>query len=259
MKIAFISDIHSNLEALNEVLEDIKNKKIDKTYCLGDLVGYGPNPNEVIEMIKKENIETIMGNYDDAVAYDKTSCGCTYNPGKETIIGDESLNWTIKNTKTNNKLFLKKLPKKLELEIEGLKLLLVHGSPLNNLLEYVKPNTPVERLKEIVNSTKSDIILNGHTHLPMIKYVFGKVIFNAGSVGRPKDMNPKTGYLILNIINNTFSYDFVRINYDIKTTCEKISKTGLPAELAAVLALGSSYKMYEGKDNLIKDKIEFKI
>lgn len=248
MKIAFISDIHSNLEALKATLEDIKKKNIDKIYCLGDLVGYGPNPNEVIEIIRKMKIESVMGNYDDAVGNEKESCGCAYNPGRETEVGDESINWTIKNTTKENKEFLKSLPLKKEIEIEGVKILLVHGSPLNYLLEYVKPNIKPDRLKEIVDNADTDIIINGHTHLMMAKHLYGKTILNPGSVGRTKDGEPVATYLILNIEKGVFNYEFVKVKYDVKTTVEKIIKVGLPVELATVLALGGTFNMGKAKN-----------
>ncbi|MGC8902995.1 MAG: metallophosphoesterase family protein [Fervidobacterium sp.] len=247
-KIAFISDIHSNLEALESVLEDIKSKSIEEVYCLGDLVGYGPNPNEVIELIKSNGIITIMGNYDDAVGFEKESCGCSYNPGRETEVGDESLNWTIKVTTKENKDFLKNLPKRLSLSIEGINILLVHGSPLNYLLEYVKPSISSERLMILVKDVKEDIIVNGHTHLVMAKHLFGKTVLNPGSVGRTKDGVPGATYLILSADNGVFWYEFVHVKYDVKKTIEKMAKVGLPAELGTVLALGGTFDMGSGRN-----------
>lgn len=258
MKIAFISDIHSNLEALNAVLNDIKKRNIEKIYCLGDLVGYGPNPNEVVEIIRKMNIESVMGNYDDAIGYEKESCGCAYNPGRETEVGDESINWTIKTTSKENKEFLKSLPMKKEFEIEGVKILLVHGSPLNHLLEYVKPNITPERLKELTDSVNADIIINGHTHLMMAKHLHGKTVLNPGSVGRTKDGEPLATYLILNVENGIFNYEFIKVKYDVKTTVEKIINVGLPVELATVLALGGTFNMGKAKKSK-KNDIGFKL
>lgn len=257
MKIAFISDIHSNLEALDAVLNDIQKREIEKIYCLGDLVGYGPNPNEVVNKIREMGIESIMGNYDDAIGYEKESCGCAYNPGRETEVGDESINWTIKNTSKENKEFLKNLPVKKELELEGVKILLVHGSPLNHLLEYVKPNITPERLKELTDNLDVDIIVNGHTHLMMAKHINGKTVLNPGSVGRTKDGEPLATYLILDINNGVYNYEFVKVKYDVKTTVEKIIQVGLPVELATVLALGGTFNMGKSKNNDVN--IEFEL
>jgi len=246
-RLAFISDIHSNFEALQSVLNDIEKRQIDRIYCLGDLVGYGPNPNEVIDLIREKNIVTVMGNYDDAVGYEKESCGCSYNPGRETEVGDESLNWTIKVTTPENKEFLRNLPKRLSIEVEGVKVLLVHGSPLNYLLEYVKPTTNAERLKILTKDVEEDVIINGHTHLMMAKHVFGKTVLNPGSVGRTKDGIPGATYLILNIDNGVFWYEFIHVKYDVKKVVEEIVRVGLPIELGTVLTLGGTFDMGPGK------------
>lgn len=255
MRIAFISDIHGNLEALNSVLKDIEKQNVDKIYCLGDLVGYGPNPNEVIEKIKTLKIQCIMGNYDDAVGNERKSCGCAYNPGRETEVGEESINWTIKNTTYENKEFLKKLPKKFYIEVEKIKILLVHGSPLNELLEYVKPNIDTKRLKRLINNVKEDIIINGHTHISMEKNINGKTVYNAGSVGRTKEGVPEAIYLIIEINNGVYSHKFRRVKYNTQKTCEKIISSGLPIELALVIALGSTYDMGSSKKQILKFKV----
>lgn len=253
-KVAFISDIHANIEALEAVLIDIRSKSVDEIYCLGDLVGYGPNPNEVIELIRSEGITTVMGNYDDAVGFEKDSCGCAYNPGRETEVGDESLSWTIKVTTKENKEFLKSLPKRLSIKIEGVGILLVHGSPLNYLLEYVKPSTSAERLKILIKETQEEIIVNGHTHLMMAKHIGGKTILNPGSVGRTKDGIPGATYLILTIDSGVFWYEFVHVKYDVKKVVEKIVEYGLPIELGTVLALGRTFNMGPSKNQKSPEK-----
>lgn len=258
MRIAIISDIHGNKEALDAVLKDIDKRDISEIYCTGDLVGYGPDSDYVVEKIKELEIKTIMGNYDDAIGNEKESCGCSYNPGRETEVGDESITWTIKNTSKENKNFLKNLPKKMSFEMEDVSILLVHGSPLNYLLEYIKPNTEVKRLEEVANSFEEDIVINGHTHLSMHKSIKGKTIYNAGSVGRTKEGEPKAVYLILDIEKGVFSHEFITVDYDIKRTIEKINKVGLPAELGTVLALGRTFDMGSSKKNN-NEKTEFRI
>ncbi|ODN30992.1 metallophosphoesterase family protein [Fervidobacterium thailandense] len=252
-KVAFISDVHSNLEALEAVLKDIDERGVDEVFCVGDLVGYGPNPNEVIELIRERNIPTVCGNYDDAVGFEKDSCGCAYNPGRETEVGDESIRWTIEHTSPENKAFLRSLPKKLSIQVENVKVLLVHGSPLNHLLEYVKPSVSAERLKLLVRDIEEDIIVNGHTHLRMARHILGKLVLNPGSVGRTKDGKPGATYAILYVDDVVYWYEFVFVEYDVKRTVEKLVKAGLPVELGTVLALGQTFDMGPGKDDSSKD------
>ncbi|AJG40906.1 metallophosphatase [Thermotoga sp. RQ7] len=247
MRLAFFGDVHGNLEALNAVLEDIQRRGVDEIFCLGDLVGYGPDPEAVVQLIREKNIKTIMGNYDDAVGYSKESCGCSYSPGRETEVGDISLNWSIERTSEETKEFLRSLPKRMSFEVEGVKFLLVHGSPFNELLEYVKPDTSSERLKEIAHTVEENVVVNGHTHLPMVKWVLGKLILNPGSAGRPKDGDPRASYMIVDVKSGVISFETIRVVYDVKTTVEKIAKKGLPIELATVLALGQTFDMGPGK------------
>ena len=167
MRLTFFSDIRGNLEALEAVLRDIESQNIDRRYCLGDLVGDGPQPEEVAKRIRDLKIPTIMGNY-DSIGYEKESCGCEYYPGRETEVGDESVTWTNANTSGTAKEYLRALPHTLEFEEEGVKFLLVHGSPVDHLLEYISPDTPGERLQKVLKSVKADIVVNGHTHLPMV-------------------------------------------------------------------------------------------
>ena len=109
MQIAVFSDVHGNLPALEAVLADIARQAPDAVYCLGDLVGYAPFPNEVIERVRAEQIPTIMGNYDDGVGYDRDECGCAYREERERQLGDQSLAWTKAHVTADNKAFLRSL------------------------------------------------------------------------------------------------------------------------------------------------------
>ena len=128
-RIAAFSDIHGNLPALQMVLEDIDQQDVDLVVCPGDLVGYGPYPNEVVELIKKRGIFTVQGNYDDGVGYDRDGCGCAYKSPIERETGAKSLEWTQGEVSERNKALLRELPNHATWEREGMKALMVHGSP----------------------------------------------------------------------------------------------------------------------------------
>src|SRR5688572_26394633 len=117
--IAIISDIHGNLPALEATLDDISKRPHDRTYCLGDLVGYGAFPNEVVDRIRTEGIPTIMGNYDDGVGFDRDDCGCAYRDDGEKARGQESLMWTRARTTDENKEFLRGFVPEIRFEAEG--------------------------------------------------------------------------------------------------------------------------------------------
>ncbi|MDU7885766.1 MAG: metallophosphoesterase family protein, partial [Clostridium perfringens] len=174
MRIAVISDIHGNLYALREVLEDIDNQNIDSIICLGDLVGYGPHPNEVIALIKRRNILCLKGNYDASVVDND------YTYIRDTDINSFSLPWTVEELRTSNRYYLDNLPDDLSMNVCGKSIKFVHGSP-RKINEYLSED--YSELDEIMNELKEDVLVCAHTHIPYAKKIGNKVIINDGSVG----------------------------------------------------------------------------
>lgn len=236
MKFAVIADVHSNIFALNAALEDIKKRGIERIFCAGDLVGYAPFPNEVIETIKKAKIPTVMGNYDEATAYFKPTCGCDYPNEKAAEIGNQSIAWTKKHTSEASKEFLKTLPGKIEFMEKEKKVLIVHGSP-RQINEYLYETRPKEELKEIMNETEADVLICGHTHLPYHKIINDKHLINAGSVGKPKHGDPMGTYVIVDL-NQDVKVDIIKFKYDYEKTAQAIEESELPNELATLLRTG---------------------
>ncbi len=234
MKIATFSDVHGNLSALESVLKDINGRDIDMQFCLGDLVGYGAYPNEAIKLIRANHIPTIMGNYDEGVGYDRDDCGCAYKNQKEIEWGDRSLAWMKGHVTAENKAYLRGLPHSLEFNIYDQKVLLVHGSP-RKINEYLFENRPDESNLRIMNSENIDVLICGHTHLPYAKNLGGKYLINSGSVGKPKDGDPRAGYTILTITENTVEAEIIRVPYDLEAMAQAIEATDLPHEFADAL------------------------
>jgi len=230
MKIAIISDIHSNLEAFEAVLNNIKSKEIDKIICLGDIVGYGSSPNECIELIKKNGIQSIQGNHDlNAVTLEKLEW---FNENAR-----EALKWTNKVLTEENKKFLKELPETLEVKDQKNRLLAVHGSPKDHLYEYLEPTTDEDKIKDMIEDQKADVIACGHTHMPDVKKFELKLFLNPGSVGQPRNNNSKAQYAILDLSNINF-VTLEQVEYDIDTAAKKIIQAGLPRFLADRLYVG---------------------
>jgi predicted phosphodiesterase len=136
MRLAFLSDIHSNLPALEAVLADIAARGVDQRYVLGDLVGYAPWPNEVLDRLQADAIPTVMGNYDEGTGFDLAECGCAYTDPTETALGHRSFAWTKTQTTPANKAWLRSLPREIRFEADGRRYLLVHGSP-RRINEYL--------------------------------------------------------------------------------------------------------------------------
>ena len=171
MKIAVFSDIHSNIQALRNVLADIRGQKPDMVYCLGDLVGYGPRPNEVISLLKELEIPTVTGNYDDGVGYERGDCGCAYTTVKEIETGQESIEWTTQMVLQINKEYLRGLKKEIKVEVEGRRLLLVHGSPRRDN-EYLYEDRPEASLKRMLEPLDIDALVCGQRNFYTIYWSF---------------------------------------------------------------------------------------
>lgn len=246
MRIAVISDIHSNIYALETVLGDIENRNVDLVACTGDLVGYGTRPNEVINTIRKNKVLTIMGNYDDAIGNYKIVCGCDYPDPKDAQKAGLSMQFTSSETTDENKKYLSNLPKEATLTFNNKTIKLVHGST-RLINEYLKENS--EEAKEVMNELDEDILVCGHTHIPYAKYYGEKLLINAGSVGKPKTNNPKANYVIIEISNeNNLSnskslvgVEIIEVNYDFEKAAREIEGNDiLPNDFARLIREGSA-------------------
>lgn len=236
MRIAIFSDVHGNLPALEAVLDDVDPRQPHATYCLGDLVGYGPFPNEVIARVRSEQIPTIMGNYDDGVGYDRDECGCAYREPEERRLGDQSFTWTKAHVTNENKAFLRQLQGQIRTHIDGKRVLLVHGSP-RKINEYLFEDRPVTSFQRLAASSDADVIVFGHTHKPYAKLVDGVWFINVGSVGKPKDGNWHACYAMLDLADAA-PIQFVRVAYDLHSVTAAIRDSDLPKEFAADLETG---------------------
>jgi putative phosphoesterase len=237
VKIAVISDIHSNIEALKAVLQHIDEKRVDSIVCAGDLVGYLPFPNEVIDLVRGRKITCVMGNYDDAIGNTRIVCGCDYKSEKARAAGEQSLVWTRDCVTEENKSFLRGLSREINLTINNCRVKIVHGSP-NHLNEYLPEDTSEVYLKELLAQTNTDVLICGHTHIPYHKnFGNGKHVVNAGSVGKPKHGDPQAVYTVIDIAE-VVDVKFYKVQYDFESAARAIISAGLPEEFAAEILTG---------------------
>jgi putative phosphoesterase len=237
-QITIFGDIHANLPALEAVLADIDRRGLTNLYCLGDLVGYGTFPNEVITAIRERNIPTLMGNYDQGVGQDSDDCGCAYKTTEAKALGERSIAWSNAHTTPANKLYLRQLAEHIPVRLGELNVLLVHGSP-RRINEYLYEDRPEASLERLFAGLEADVLVCGHTHLPYHRVLgSGRQVINAGSVGKPKDDNPQAGYLILTAEDSKLQVEFVRVPYDVERAAQAIEATDMPNEFAKMLRLG---------------------
>ncbi|HEX6391783.1 MAG TPA: metallophosphoesterase family protein [Solirubrobacteraceae bacterium] len=230
-RVAVITDIHANLPALEAALARIDELAIERVYCGGDLVGYGPHPNEVCALIAAREIPTIYGNYDYAIARDLDDCGCAYVTPEDRALGQRSVEWTLTHTDAQSKDFMRALPFDLRFELGGSEVHLVHGSPrkVNEYLFEDKPDSLYERLAAA--ETASTLVF-GHTHKPWIREIGGVRFVNCGSVGKPKDGDPRGAFAVLTADG---SVTIERVAYDAQAVADEVAAAGLPVEFAAKL------------------------
>lgn len=240
-KIVFISDIHGNVEAFKRVLADIQERNIDmsQVYCLGDSVGYGTRPDEVIDLLKRSEIVSILGNYDEAVGFYLPTCGCNINNDNDKAKTKNALSWTVEHTSAENKEYLREFEEQLTLKILEKSILLTHASPIS-ITDYLFEDDR-EKQEEIAEELEEDIIVFGHTHIPYVKEVKGKLFINVGSVGRPKDGDNRACYCILTI-GDKVEVEFVRVSYDIEKMAKEILESELMDSFATVLRTGRDTK-----------------
>ncbi len=238
-RIAIFSDIHANLPALEAVMEDMDQRGLDRRYCLGDLVGYGTFPNQVIDIIRDRGIPTIMGNYDQGVGNSSDECGCAYKTAEEEALGKRSIAWTNLHTSEGNKAFLRGLLPQISLNLGDLHVVLAHGSP-RKINEYLYADRPEAGLERILDSVQADILVIGHTHKPYDRVLpSGRHVINDGSVGKPKDGDPRAAYVILEVEQRDLKVEFVRVPYNVEKAASAIEESEMPAEYAEMLRKAS--------------------
>ena len=224
MKIAVISDIHANLVALQEVVKDMTNEGCERVICLGDIVLAGPQPKETIDFIKQQDWLVIQGNTDKLIV-DFGSEVLEMLQQRFPVIA-KSIVDDIAQLTDDDIAYLNELPPQVMLEVEGLNLHLVHGSPRANN-EDIMPNMPLETIEEIISDTTADLILCGHTHIPCGYQTNGnQTVVNVGSVGRPMTPTPLACYVVLEIENGKFTLKHKFIDYDREKAAKLIADRG---------------------------------
>jgi len=230
--ISIFSDVHGNLPALEAVLADIHARGIIRAYCLGDLVGYGADPNGVIDLIRSQGIPTILGNYDEGVAWEKGDCGCFYPDEEAKCIGDASYAFTVAAVTPERKAFLRSLPRELHVPLGDKRIHLVHGSP-RRVNEYLLRDREERTFLRLAAGEIDDVLVFGHTHQTWHR-AYGEVLFvNVGSVGKPKEGDSRAGYVLLSTAEGRpVEVEGIQVGYDLDAAADAILAAGLPAALA---------------------------
>lgn len=253
MRIALFSDIHANLPALEAFFKSIDEQQPDAIYCLGDLVGYNTWPNEVINEIRQRRIPTIKGNYDEGIGLMSGDCGCAYKTERDKEMGNISISYTDSIVGAAERQYLRTLPAHIRLEFtlnkDPLNLLLVHGSP-RKINEYLFEDREERSMLRIMEEANADIMCFGHTHKPFHRVLQSAAgnyrhAVNIGSVGKPKDGDPRGCYAMLTINadagvadRDSVQVQFIRFAYDVEKAATAVEGSALPNEYADMLRKG---------------------
>jgi putative phosphoesterase len=237
-RVAVITDIHANLPALQAALARIDELEVDGVYCGGDLVGYGPHPDAVCALIAERAIPTIYGNYDHAIARDLEDCGCAYVTPDDRELGQRSVDWTLAHTGQASKDFMRSMPFDLRFAVGESSVHLVHGSP-RKVNEYLFEDKPARLYERLAAAEAADVLVFGHTHRPWIREFGGVLFVNCGSVGKPKDGDPRAAFAVLEAHDDRVCARVERVEYDAAAVAREVAAVGLPAELADKLVLAA--------------------
>jgi putative phosphoesterase len=237
-RVAVITDIHGNLPALQAALARIDELGIVDVYCGGDLVGYGSRPNEVCALIAERAIPTIYGNYDYAIARDLHDCGCAYVTPHDREIGQLSVEWTLERTDQRSKDWMRELPFDLRFDVGSTAVHLVHGSP-RKVNEYLFEDKPSSLYERLAAAEAADVLVFGHTHKPWVREYGGVLFVNCGSVGKPKDGDPRGALAILDTESGRLEVAIERVAYDVEAAADEVRRSGLPAEFGDKLLVAA--------------------
>ncbi len=232
---AVFSDVHGNLPALEAILADIERRGVASTFCLGDLVGYGPSPNEVALLVRDRDIPSLMGNYDQGIGFETGDCGCVYKTDEQRAEGAVSLDWTQRAASDEVRAYLRTLEDHFVLQTPGGDILAVHGSP-RRINEYLFEDRPASAMARMAREYPYPAILFGHTHVPYARRVGDTVFVNVGSAGRPKDGDWRACCALVDparLGEGEALVEFVRVPYDYERLLADMATTPLITSFAA--------------------------
>jgi putative phosphoesterase len=235
MKAALIGDVHANLPALEAVLAHANEAGVQGIWHVGDFVGYGAYPEEVVERLRRAETLSIVGNYDlKVLKFKKKRDKWRRSKRPEKWL---AFKWAYENLSRQSRAYLRSLPREMRFEVERKHILLTHGSPASNE-EHLTPDTPEERFQELAHMADADVVVCGHSHVPFTRQVDGVWFINTGSVGRPDDGDPRAAYAILQLGPKRVEVRHYRVEYDVARAVAAIREHGLPEAFAQMLLQG---------------------
>jgi predicted phosphodiesterase len=240
-RIACFGGVYNNYLALEAACEDAQQRGITNLYCLGDMGAFGPNPDKVFPILQRFGVKCLKGNYDDSVSRGLTDCQCGYTDPQDNHFARLSYDYTLKNTNEDNKRFLGTLPDNILLELEGIRILLCHGSP-RRVNEFLwESNSPTHLLEMFCEQSQVDVILATHTGIHWRRELdSGRLFANVGVIGRPaNDGRTNVWYTILSVDDDrSVRIEFIPLEYDYLRFAEEMRSERISEEFVESITSG---------------------
>ena len=255
MKLAFFGGLYSNYLALEQAVDDANRRGVDAMYCLGDLGAFGPHPDRVFPILQHHDIACVQGNYDDSIGNELDDCQCGYTDPADNYFAQISYDYTLANTSDVNKAWLRHLPKQIQLQIDGLNVILCHGSPRRTNEFLWQSTTSTAFLDRLADEHSADLIIGTHSGIHWERCLRnGRRYVNVGVLGRPEnDGTTRVWYAIVSTGADAerspllctageqdvaVSVEFVLVDYDFQKLAAEMKTERLPAEFIETVLTG---------------------
>ncbi len=230
MRIAVIGDIHANLPALRAVIDDVARIGADALYCVGDVVGRGPHPNEVVDELRRLEVPTVQGNWDEAVGMDREQTGAGWATAQAEAEGNASMRWSSEQLTEENKAWLRQLPQTIRVALGGRSVFLFHGAPYKQT-EYLWATRPSRVFARLASDEADDLFCFGHTHEAWHRVVGQAHVVACGSVGCGTDGDARARYAVVYIGEPDIAVGFRAVDYDHVSVVRDMAAAGQSIDL----------------------------
>lgn len=235
MNVALIGDIHANLPALEAVLAHAREAGAEAIWNVGDSIGYGPFPDEVVRLLRKEDVLSILGDFDDRVLrFAKEKEKMRKAEVREKYL---AYHWASEHLSKKSNKYLRFLSREMRMKVKGWRVLLTHTAPGGGK-KALRVDGPADGLQDLAQQIKADVIAFGHTHEPAAREIDGTWYINPGSTGRQSDGDPRASYALLDIKPGDLKVTHYRLAYDVERLLAAIGDEGLPQAFAEMFSQG---------------------
>jgi len=241
MKLAFFGGLYSNYLALEAAILDAQRRDAQELYCLGDMGAFGPYPDRVVAMLRDAGVVCLQGNYDDSIGNELADCQCGYTDPRDNLFAQISYDYTLARTSPENRKWLKQLPGALDVERDGVRMHLCHGSPRRTNEFLWESTTSDAFLDRLIEPTGAELVLGTHTGLHWMRATpRGRHFVNVGVLGRPaNDGQSNVWYTLVDVAEKTVrGVQFVPVEYDFRRLSMEMKQEGLPSEFAETIETG---------------------